>query len=100
MDQVLGLGFGADSYLTKPFHTAVLIQTAKALIRRNQIYSQGASGSRIHKGPFAVDTLKMECLKNGEPLNFTAREHDPVPVPDGASGTGIYEGTALYAGVE
>ena len=35
MDQVLGLGFGADSYLTKPFHTAVLIQTAKALIRRS-----------------------------------------------------------------
>ena len=73
MDQVLGLGFGADSYLTKPFHTSVLIQTAKALIRRNQIYSQ-ASEARIHKGPFAVDTLKMECLKNGVSLNFTARE--------------------------
>jgi DNA-binding response OmpR family regulator len=51
----------------------VLIQTAKALIRRNQIYSQ-ASEARIHKGPFAVDTLKMECLKNGVSLNFTARE--------------------------
>ena len=51
------------------------IQTAKALIRRSQIYSQGASGDAgIRKGPFAVDTLKMECLKNGEPLNFTARE--------------------------
>ena len=54
MDQVLGLGFGADSY---------------------QIYSQGAPGDAgIRKGPFTVDTLKMECLKNGEPLNFTARE--------------------------
>ena len=63
------------SYLTKPFHTAILIQTAKALIRRSQIYSQGASGDAgIRKGPFTVDTLKMECLKNGEPLNFTARE--------------------------
>lgn len=28
----------------------------------------------IRKGPFTVDTLKMECLKNGVPLNFTARE--------------------------
>ena len=73
MDQILGLGMGADDYLTKPFHTSVLIQTAKALIRRNQIYSQ-ASEARIHKGPFAVDTLKMECLKNGVSLNFTARE--------------------------
>ena len=52
----------------------VLIQTAKALIRRSQIYSQGGAESGIRKGPFAVDTLKMECLKNGEPLNFTARE--------------------------
>ena len=51
----------------------MLIQTAKALIRRNQIYSQ-ASEARIHKGPFAVDTLKMECLNNGVSLSFTARE--------------------------
>ena len=61
MDQVLGLGFGADSYLTKPFHTAVLIQTAKALIRRSKVYSQGTSDLGIRKGPFTVDTLKMEC---------------------------------------
>ncbi len=73
MDQVLGLGFGADSYLTKPFHISVLIQTAKALIRRSQIYSSPGD-SDIRRGPFTVDTLKMECLKNGKPLNFTARE--------------------------
>lgn len=73
MDQVLGLGFGADSYLTKPFHIAVLIQTVKALIRRSQIYSQMAP-SAIQRGPFTVDTVKMECLRNGKPLNFTARE--------------------------
>ena len=73
MDQVLGLGFGADSYLTKPFHTAVLIQTAKALIRRSEIYSRTSSVA-LRQGPFTVDTLKMECLKNGEPLSFTARE--------------------------
>ncbi|MFR8015399.1 MAG: hypothetical protein ACLU48_01960 [Clostridiaceae bacterium] len=42
MDQVLGLGFGADSYLTKPFHTAVLIQTAKRTDRAEaRYYSQG-----------------------------------------------------------
>lgn len=74
MDQVLGLGFGADSYLTKPFHTAVLIQTAKALIRRSQVYSQEVSDVGIRRGPFAVDMLKMECLKDEKPLNFTARE--------------------------
>lgn len=35
MDQVLGLGLGADDYLTKPFHLSVLIQKAKALISLN-----------------------------------------------------------------
>ena len=74
MDQVLGLGFGADSYLTKPFHTAVLIQTAKALLRRSQVYSQESSDANLRRGPFTFDLLKLECLKNGKPLNFTARE--------------------------
>lgn len=38
--QALGLGFGADYYLTKPFHVTVLIQAAKALIRRSRAYNQ------------------------------------------------------------
>lgn len=73
MDLVLGLGFGADYYLTKPFHVTVLIQAAKALMRRNQIYSQN-NQSEIRLGPFTVDVLRMECLKNGKSLNFTGRE--------------------------
>lgn len=74
MDQVLGLGFGADSYLTKPFHTAVLIQTAKALLRRSQVYSQESNDANLRRGPFMFDLFKLECLKDGKPLNFTARE--------------------------
>lgn len=73
MNQVLGLGFGADSYLTKPFHTSVLIQTAKALIRRSQIYSRDAA-TELRVGPFTMDLLKMECYKDGEMISFTGRE--------------------------
>ncbi len=73
MNQVLGLGFGVDSYLTKPFHVAVLIQTAKALIRRSQVYSRNTA-SELLRGPFRIDLRKMECFKNGVPLVFTARE--------------------------
>ena len=73
MNQVLGLGFGADSYLTKPFHTSVLIQTAKALIRRSQVYSRDKA-SELRVGPFRMDLLKMECYKDGELLAFTGRE--------------------------
>lgn len=73
MDQVLGLGLGADDYLTKPFHLSVLIQKAKALIRRNSVYSpQRQSGILV--GPFHFDTMKLECYKDGRRLNLTAKE--------------------------
>lgn len=73
MDQVLGLGLGADDYLTKPFHLPVLIQKVKALIRRNRVYSQ-SHRNQIAVGPFSFNLMKLECYKNGVLLNFTARE--------------------------
>ncbi len=72
-DQVMGLDYGADSYLTKPFHTALLIQNIKALIRRTQVYANAGS-DQVKSGCFSVDTLKMECLKDGVRLDFTGRE--------------------------
>lgn len=72
VDQVLGLGFGADSYITKPFRASVLIQNAKALIRRTREYS--VQQREIKRGPFVADTLRMECFKNGKELNLTGRE--------------------------
>lgn len=73
MNQVLGLGFGADSYLTKPFHISVLIQTARALIRRSQVYSHSTSRELI-AGPFRADLRKMECFMSGGLLNLTGKE--------------------------
>lgn len=74
IDQVLGLGLGADDYLTKPFHLSILIQKVKALIRRNEVYSQTSKAAEMTVGPFTFDLLKLECYKNGEILNLTARE--------------------------
>ncbi len=73
LDQVLGLGMGADDYLTKPFHVALLVQKVKALIRRNRIYSSGKP-KEITVGSFRFDMIKLECYKQGQVINFTARE--------------------------
>lgn len=73
VDQVLGLGLGADDYLTKPFHVAVLIQKAKALIRRSTVYNAAQSNLLVIP-PFRFDPVRLECTKGGEPLSFTARE--------------------------
>lgn len=72
-DQVLGLGLGADDYLTKPFHVAVLIQKAKALIRRSTVYNSG-TGGLLSVPPFQFDPVKLECTQSGELIPFTARE--------------------------
>lgn len=72
-DQVLGLGLGADDYLTKPFKLSVLTQKVKALIRRSSVYNQNRPSS-LTVGDFTFDLLKLECRKRGEVLNFTARE--------------------------
>ncbi len=72
-DQVLGLGLGADDYLTKPFRLSVLTQKVKALIRRSSVYNQNRA-SALSVGDFTFDLVKLECRKRGKLLNFTARE--------------------------
>ncbi len=62
MDQILGLGMGADDYLTKPFHLSVLIQKVKALIRRNSIYSQNHK-NQIMEGVFRFDLMSLRHLR-------------------------------------
>ena len=73
VDQVLGLGLGADDYLTKPFHLSVLTQKVKALIRRSSVYNQGKQ-NLLTCGAFTFDLMKLEAYKNGVLLPFTARE--------------------------
>ena len=74
VDQVMGLCLGADDYLTKPFHVAVLIQKVKALIRRSKVYDQQNSGSQIVQGPFTFDLVKLQCSRDGHIIDFTGKE--------------------------
>ena len=74
VDQVLGLGLGADDYLTKPFHVAILIQKVKALIRRNQVYAQQRQQKELSVGPFRFDQIRLECYRGQELIPFTGRE--------------------------
>ena len=50
-----------------------MLQTAKALIRRSQIYNNSNQNEIKHE-PFIIDLLKFECRKNNEILNLTGRE--------------------------
>jgi len=70
-DKVRGLGFGADDYMTKPFHKDELIARIHALVRR----SKGHAQSVITVGDLVVNLDAKTVQISGERLYFTAKEY-------------------------
>ncbi|TRD21838.1 response regulator transcription factor CtrA [Palleronia caenipelagi] len=70
-DKIKGFGFGADDYLTKPFHRDELIARIHAIIRR----SKGHSQSIIRTGKLAVNLDAKNVEVDGEPVHLTGKEY-------------------------
>jgi DNA-binding response OmpR family regulator len=68
-DIILGLNLGADDYLTKPFRVGELIARARALLRR-----RGADRTVRRFGPCEIDMSARKVLRDGAPIDLTARE--------------------------
>jgi two-component system, cell cycle response regulator CtrA len=70
-DKVRGFGFGADDYMTKPFHRNELVARIHAIVRR----SKGHAQSAVQTGDLIVnfDTKKVEV--NGSAVYLTNKEY-------------------------
>lgn len=77
-DKTLGLGLGADDYVTKPFSITEVLARIKANIRRNTQYAAGADaeGDSITKGELTLNTSDYSVMKNGEKIGLTAKEFE------------------------
>ncbi len=79
MDKILGLEYGADDYITKPFNILEVKARMKAIMRRNLLKSPEVSKntpSVVTSGALKVDLDNERVLISGNEINVTAKEFD------------------------
>ncbi|AJA49883.1 DNA-binding response regulator [Clostridium pasteurianum DSM 525 = ATCC 6013] len=77
VDKAIGLGFGADDYITKPFSMIEISARIKAAIRRSTKYSNNKQEIQIIKiGNLTVDLNNFLVSKNGQTIQLTSKEFD------------------------
>ena len=72
-DVVLGLGVGADDYVTKPFSVKEVLARVRAVLRRGSPAESDPSGV-LDRGPLHIDPARHQVLIQGDPVRFTATE--------------------------
>ena len=70
--KVVGLKLGADDYVTKPFEMMELLARIEAKLRRAPATPHPAEGYQF--GDMRVDFRRADVMKNGEPVEVSARE--------------------------
>jgi DNA-binding response OmpR family regulator len=72
VDKVLGLEFGADDYVTKPFGVRELMARLKAVLRRQTLQQKEVTQATF--GNVQVDFKKHEALKGKKKIEMSAKE--------------------------
>ena len=72
IDRVLGLEFGADDYVTKPFSPRELMLRVRNLLKRRE--SSKEAGERFQVRDIELDVSKYEVKIMGQPIDLTPTE--------------------------
>ncbi len=79
MDKILGLEYGADDYITKPFNILEVKARIKAIMRRNSKKSAKAAkpeSNMIVRGDLKLDREGRRVFIQEKEINLTAKEFD------------------------
>ena len=77
MDKILGLEYGADDYITKPFNILEVKARIKAIVRRAEKSEERTKRQKvIDKGSLKLDLESRRVFINSHEINLTAREFD------------------------
>lgn len=82
VDKALGLGFGADDYIAKPFSLIELTARVKAAIRRATKYANTSHAPLAELpnvmtwGALRIDLDNFSVTKDGEDIKLTSKEFD------------------------
>lgn len=77
MDKIMGLEYGADDYIVKPFNPLEVVLRVKAILRRIEVNSSEIKKdeNKIIGGPFVIDLYSQKLLKNNVEIDVTPKEY-------------------------
>ena len=80
MDKIMGLEYGADDYITKPFNILEVKARIKAILRRNNKGDDagGAASNVIEKKGLKIETDSRRVFIKGHEVSLTAKEFELV----------------------
>lgn len=75
VDKILGLEFGADDYITKPFSLRELLARVKAVLRRTPV-EKSSIPKKITIGLLEIDFDSYTASKKGKSISMTSKDFD------------------------
>ena len=75
IDKIMGLEYGADDYIIKPFNPLEVVLRVKAIMRRLSNDVEETNKSVIESGDFKIDLYSQKLLKNNNEIDVTPKEY-------------------------